>query len=67
LENIADTSSEKLLLIMPNNKLKISDSKKIYLYTTDKTIHSWYEKLGRGITKEDVAGRIDIKIIEADL
>jgi N-acetylglutamate synthase-like GNAT family acetyltransferase len=40
---------------------------KMYLYTTDKTIHLWYEKLGWKIIKEDVIGKFDIKIMETSL
>jgi N-acetylglutamate synthase-like GNAT family acetyltransferase len=40
---------------------------KIYLYTTDKTVHLWYEKLGWKIIKEDVIGKFDIKIMEINL
>jgi GNAT superfamily N-acetyltransferase len=40
---------------------------KMYLYTTDRTIHSWYERLGWKIIKEDIAGGIDIKIMVTSL
>jgi N-acetylglutamate synthase-like GNAT family acetyltransferase len=40
---------------------------KIYLYTTDKTVHLWYEILGWIIIKEDVIGKFDVKIMETSL
>jgi GNAT superfamily N-acetyltransferase len=40
---------------------------KMYLYTTDKTVHLWYEKLGWEIIKEDAIGKFDIKIMETDI
>jgi N-acetylglutamate synthase-like GNAT family acetyltransferase len=41
---------------------------KMYLYTTDKTIHLWYEKLGWKIIKEDILfEKFPIKIMKADL
>ncbi|MDR2645980.1 MAG: GNAT family N-acetyltransferase [Holosporaceae bacterium] len=40
---------------------------KMYLYTTDKTVHLWYEKLSWKIIKEDVIGKFDIKIMETNL
>lgn len=41
--------------------------KKIYLYTTDATVHRWYQKLNWKIIKEDVARGCDIKIMAANL
>ncbi|GHT94348.1 N-acetyltransferase [Alphaproteobacteria bacterium] len=40
---------------------------KLYLYTTDKTVHFWYEKLGWKIIKEDVMNGFVIKIMEMKL
>jgi GNAT superfamily N-acetyltransferase len=40
---------------------------KIYLYTIDKTVHLWYEKLGWKIIKEDIVRKFDIKIMETNL
>jgi predicted N-acetyltransferase YhbS len=40
---------------------------KMYLYTTDKTVHLWYEKLGWEVIKEEVIGKFPIKIMEANL
>ncbi|MDR2682052.1 MAG: GNAT family N-acetyltransferase [Holosporaceae bacterium] len=40
---------------------------KMYLYTIDKTVHLWYERLGWKIIKEDVVGKFDIKIMETNL
>jgi N-acetylglutamate synthase-like GNAT family acetyltransferase len=40
---------------------------KLYLYTTDKTVYLWYEKLGWEVIKEDVMRGFDIKIMETDL
>ncbi|GHU20033.1 hypothetical protein FACS189472_10680 [Alphaproteobacteria bacterium] len=39
----------------------------LYLYTTDKTVHFWYEKLGWKIIREDVMNGFDIKIMEMEL
>jgi GNAT superfamily N-acetyltransferase len=40
---------------------------KMYLYTTNKTIHLWYEKLGWKIIKEDILfEKFPIKIMEVD-
>lgn len=41
--------------------------KKMYLYTTDKTIHLWYEKLGWKIIQENVIEKLYIKIMCTDL
>jgi GNAT superfamily N-acetyltransferase len=40
---------------------------KMYLYTTDRTVHLWYKKLGWKIIKEDIIGKFDIKIVEISL
>ncbi|MDR0631786.1 MAG: GNAT family N-acetyltransferase [Holosporaceae bacterium] len=39
----------------------------MYLYTTDKTVHLWYEKLGWKIIKEDVMRGFDVKIMGTSL
>ncbi|MDR2396524.1 MAG: GNAT family N-acetyltransferase [Puniceicoccales bacterium] len=41
--------------------------KKIYLYTTDATVHRWYQKLNWKIIKKDVVRGCDIKIMAANL
>jgi N-acetylglutamate synthase-like GNAT family acetyltransferase len=57
---------EKLIEYV-KQKAKDFGFKKLYLYTTDKTVHLWYEKLGWKIIKEDVMRAFDIKIMETSL
>ena len=48
-------------------KLKNLNFQKAYLYTTDKTIHEWYERLGWKIIDNGVSNGIEIKILESEL
>ncbi|MBR1733867.1 MAG: GNAT family N-acetyltransferase, partial [Alphaproteobacteria bacterium] len=48
-------------------KLKDMNFQKAYLYTTNKTIHEWYEKLGWKIIDEGIVYDIAIKIMECEL
>ncbi|MBR1734556.1 MAG: GNAT family N-acetyltransferase, partial [Alphaproteobacteria bacterium] len=48
-------------------KLKDMNFQKAYLYTTNKTIHEWYEKLGWKIIDESIVYDIAIKIMECEL
>jgi N-acetylglutamate synthase-like GNAT family acetyltransferase len=55
------------LIEYAKQKAKDFGFEKLYLYTTDKTVHLWYEKLGWKIIKEDVMRGFDIKIMETNL
>ena len=48
-------------------KLKAMNFHKAYLYTTNKTIHQWYQKLGWEIISEGKIYNFDIKIMECEL
>ena len=47
--------------------LKSMDFSKAYLYTTDKTIHNWYQKLGWEITDNGKICNFKIKIMKCEL
>jgi GNAT superfamily N-acetyltransferase len=55
------------LIEYAKQKAKDFGFEKLHLYTTDKTVHLWYEKLGWKIIKEDVMRGFDIKIMETNL
>jgi GNAT superfamily N-acetyltransferase len=57
----------KALVNYAKQQAKNFGFEKMYLYTTDKTVHLWYKKLGWRIIKEDVIGKFDIKIMETNL
>lgn len=55
------------LLEYAKQKLKDMNFQKAYLYTTNKSIHEWYEKLGWKIIDEGTVYDIAIKIMECEL
>jgi N-acetylglutamate synthase-like GNAT family acetyltransferase len=55
------------LIEYAKQKAKDFGFEKLYLYTTDKTVHMWYKKLGWKIIKEDIVHKFDIKIMETSL
>ena len=55
------------LIEYAKQKSKEMNFRKAYLYTTNKTIYKWYEKLGWKIIDEDIANGIEIKIMEYNL
>jgi len=55
------------LVEFAERKLRDMGFKKAYLYTTNKTIHEWYAKLGWKIIGGDTVYDIDIKIMKREL
>ena len=55
------------LIDFANQKLRKFGFEKAYLYTTNPTIHVWYEKLGWKIIAEDTIFDIKIRIMETKL
>lgn len=55
------------LVEFAERKLRDMGFQKAYLYTTNKTIHEWYAKLGWKIIGGDTVHNIDIKIMEREL
>jgi len=55
------------LVEFAEHKLRDMGFQKAYLYTTNKTIHEWYTKLGWKIIGEGTLYDIDIKIMERGL
>lgn len=55
------------LVEFAEHKLRDMGFQKTYLYTTSKTIHEWYAKLGWKIIEEGTVYNINIKIMERGL
>ena len=67
LEKYRHESIGQSLVEYAKQKLKEMKFPKAYLYTTNKTIHEWYEKLGWRIIEEGFIDDIEIKIMECEL
>lgn len=55
------------LIEYAKTSLKAMNFPKAYLYTTDKTIHEWYQMLGWEIIGENTVYNLPIKIMECEL
>lgn len=58
---------EEHLIDFAKQKLQKLGFEKAYLYTTNPTIHVWYEKLGWKVIAEDTIFDIKIRIMETKL
>ena len=55
------------LIEYAKTKLKAMNFPKVYLYTTNKTIHEWYQKLGWKIISQGKIYDFEIKVMECEL